>query len=163
MKIKVLPPDINESDVGFTIIEEKDSLSGKAIRFGLSAIKNVGEAAIDAILSGRHDGKFSSFSDFLSRVDARRVNKKVLESLIKVGALSAYGTRAALLASIDSIREKVKPKTPESQQGLFATGELKKTESSAVITLENIQEFGEDELQSLERQLLGFSLSATPD
>lgn len=163
MKIKVLPPDINESNVDFTIVEEKDSLGGRGIRFGLSAIKNVGEAAIDAILSARKSAKFTSFADFLGRVDTRRVNKKVLESLIKVGALGMYGTRAALLASIDRIREKVvKPKGDDSQQGLFATGELKKTESASIITLENIQEFGEDELQSLERQLLGFSLSARP-
>ena len=163
MKINVLPPDINESNVGFTIVDQKDSLGGRGIRFGLSAIKNVGVAAIDAILSARATGAFTSFADFLGRVDARRVNKKVLESLIKVGALEMYGTRAALLASIDKIREKVaKPKGDDSQQGLFATGELKKTESATVITLENIQEFGEDELQTLERQLLGFSLSARP-
>ena len=157
MKIKVLPPDINESAVGFTIVE------GKAIRFGLSAIKNVGNAAIDAILTARKDGEFTSFADFLGRVDGRRVNKRVLESLIKVGAMGRFGGRAALLSSIDRIREKVsKPKGDNSQQGLFATGELKKAESATVITIENIEEFGEDEIQSLERQLLGFSLSAKP-
>lgn len=160
--IKVLPPDINESDIGFTIVKEKDSLEGRAIRFGLSAIKNVGVAAIEAILSARSGGKFFSFADFLGKVDARRVNKRVLESLIKVGAMSAFGGRATLLASIDKIRDKVKPKSDEPQPGLFATGELKKTEAASVITIENIQEFGEDELQSLERQLLGFSLSAKP-
>lgn len=160
--IRVLPPDINESDIGFTISVEKESLEGRAIRFGLSAIKNVGVAAIEAILSAREAGPFGSFADFLSRVDARRVNKKVLESLIKVGAMSKFGGRATLLASIDRIREKVKPKEGTPQAGLFATGELKKTEAASVITIENIQEFGEDELQSLERQLLGFSLSAKP-
>jgi DNA polymerase-3 subunit alpha len=163
MKIKVLPPDINESDVGFTIVPEKDSLDGKGIRFGLSAIKNVGEAAIGAILLARSVKKFLSFADFLSKVDGRKVNKKVLESLIKVGAMSAFGSRAALLASMDSIREKVvKPKGDDSQQGLFATGDLKKTEAASVITVSNIQEFSDDELESLERQLLGFSLSAKP-
>lgn len=163
MKIKVLPPDVNESDVGFTIVAQKDSLDGNAIRFGLSAIKNVGEAAIGAILSARHDGKFLSFADFLSKVDGRKVNKKVLESLIKVGAMSAFGSRAALLASMDSIREKVvKPKGNDSQQGLFATGDLKKTESASVITISNVQEFSDDELENLERQLMGFSLSAKP-
>lgn len=162
MKIKVLPPDINESDIGFTISKDKDSLGGRAIRFGFSAIKNVGAAAIEAILSGRSTGKFASFADFLSKVDSRRVNKKVLESLIKVGAMSAFGGRATLLASIDKLREKVKPKTDDPQPGLFATGELKKTEAAPVISIENIQEFGEDELVSLERQLLGFSLSAKP-
>lgn len=163
MKINVLPPDINESDIGFTIVDQKESLGGRAIRFGLSAIKNVGEAAIDAILSVRKDEFFSSFADFLARVDARRVNKRVLESLIKVGALNKFGTRATLLASIDRIREKVvKPKGDDSQQGLFATGDLKKTESASIIVMEHVQEFGDDELQSLERQLLGFSLSAKP-
>jgi DNA polymerase-3 subunit alpha len=163
MKIKVLPPDINESSIDFTIVPEKDSLDGKGIRFGLSAIKNVGEAAIGAILSVRGEDKFSSLADFLSKVDGRKVNKKVLESLIKVGAMSAFGSRAALLSSIDSIREKVtKPKGDDSQQGLFATGDLKKTEAATVITVANIQEFSNDELESLERQLLGYSLSAKP-
>ncbi len=163
MKIKVLPPDINESEVGFTIVPEQNSLNGKGIRFGLSAIKNVGEAAIGAILSAREGKKFLSFADFLSKVDGRKVNKKVLESLIKVGAMSAFGSRAALLASVDSIREKVtKPKGDDNQQGLFATGEIKKTEAASVITISNVQEFSDDELESLERQLLGFSLSAKP-
>lgn len=162
MKIKVLPPDINESNVGFTITESKGSLEDKGIRFGFSAIKNVGAAAIEAILIGRKDGKFTSFADFLGKVDSRKVNKKVLESLIKVGAMSGFGGRATLLASIDKIRDKVKPKADDPQPGLFATGELKKTEAASVITIENIQEFGEDELVSLERQLLGFSLSAKP-
>lgn len=163
MKIKVLAPDINESDIGFTIIDDKDSLEKKAIRFGLSAIKNVGEAAISAILSARKEGKFASFAIFLSKVDGRKVNKKVVESLIKVGAMSAFGNRAALLASVDSIREKVvKPKGDDNQQGLFATGDLKKTEAASIITIANMQEFSDDELESLERQLLGFSLSAKP-
>jgi len=156
MKIKVLPPDINESSIGFTIQDG-------AIRFGLSAVKNVGEVAIDIILTARKEGKFESFADFLERVDARKVNKKVLESLIKVGAMGMFGGRSTLLASIDKIREKVaKPKGDDNQQGLFATGDLKKTEAASVITIENIQEFGDDELESLERQLLGFSLTAKP-
>jgi len=162
MNIKVLPPDINESHVDFTIIPEKESLDGKAIRFGLSAIKNVGEAAITAILSARDEGHFISFADFLGRVDGRKANKKVLESLIKVGAMSKFGGRASLLASLDSIRDKVKPKINEGQGGLFATGDLKKTESSVVINIEDVTELTDDEIESLERQLLGFSLSAKP-
>ena len=163
MKIKVLPPDINESDTGFTIIADSDSLSGKAIRFGFSAVKNVGGVAIEIILTARKSGKFESLSDFIGRVDARKVNKKVLESLIKVGAMSKFGGRAALLGSLDKIREKmVKPKGDDNQPGLFAATDIKNVSASEVITIENIQEFPEDELQSLERQLLGFSLSARP-
>jgi len=163
MEIKVLPPDINESDMGFTIVEDKESLSGKAIRFGFSAVKNVGGVAIDVILTARKIGKFESFSNFIGRVDGRKVNKKVLESLIKVGAMSRFGGRAALLASVDKIREKmVKPKGDDNQPGLFAVEDIKKMSSSEVVMIENIEEFPEDELQSLERQLLGFSLSARP-
>jgi len=163
MEIKVLPPDINESDTGFTIVKDSESLTGKAIRFGFSAVKNVGGVAIEIILTARKDGKFESFSDFIGRVDARKVNKKVLESLIKVGALSKFGTRAAILASLDKIREKmVKPKGDDNQPGLFAVEDIKHMASVEVVEIENIQEFPDDELQTLERQLLGFSLSAKP-
>ena len=151
MKIPVLPPDINESKVDFEI--EKGS-----IRFGLSAIKNLGVAAIDAILEARKAGPFISFSDFLARADGRRVNKKVLESLIKVGALSAFGNRATLLESLDEVRTRVsKPKSDENQQALFTV-----SSSASIFSLPAIDEFNEEELQNLERQLLGFSLSARP-
>ena len=164
MGVKVLPPDINESDVGFNIVADKDSKSGRAIRFGLSAIKNVGKAAIEAILEARKDGHFSSFAEFLSRADARRVNKKVLESLIKVGALSSFGGRAALLYSIDEIRSRVvRPKSSAGQQDLFGESDtVKSKESVSSLIRTDVSEFSQDELQSLERQLLGFSLSAKP-
>jgi DNA polymerase-3 subunit alpha len=156
MKITVLPPDINESDIGFTIVNN-------AIRFGLSAIKNVGNAAIEAILESRETGRFTSFANFLSRVDGRRVNKKVLESLIKVGGMSQFGNRATLLSSIDSFREKnTKPKGDDNQPGLFATNDLEKTEVLETVSLTDIQEFANEELEVLERQLLGYSLSAKP-
>jgi len=154
MGIQVLPPDINKSDVGFTIEE-------KAIRFGLSAIKNVGRAAIEAILDARRAGEFNSLFDFLERVDGRRVNKKVLESLVKVGALSKFGKRASILSSIEEIKAKIKPKKRSAQEGLFKDEVLKKSASSN-ISLADIDEFSEVELQNLEKQLLGFSLSAKP-
>ncbi len=164
MKIKVLPPDINESQVGFAIVASDDSLNDSAIRFGLSAIKNVGQAAIDAILEARVEGNFNSFADFLSRVDARRCNKKVLESLIKVGAFSEYGNRAALLASIDKVRSKLAPKVDKNQgqQGLFGEDIPKEAPKLDLFIDNTVSEFNEDELQTLERQLLGFSLSAKP-
>ncbi len=164
MGIVVLSPGINESDVGFAIVDNKDSLEGSAIRFGLSAIKNVGRAAIDAILEVRESGSFVSFQDFLTRVDGRRVNKRVLESLIKVGAMEKFGARAALLASMDEIRAKVKPKTNTNQQDLFADApEAQKSEGATVYQLvSNVSEFPDEELQNLERELLGFSLSAKP-
>lgn len=165
MGIKVLTPDINQSNEGFKIVDDEDSLGGKAIRFGLSAIKHVGEAAIEAILEARDEAPFASFADFLARTDARRVNKKVVESLIKVGGLSEFGKRAALLSSLDEVRSKVtKPKSLKGQQGLFSSEDLKKSTKSSPTkkVVSEVPEFTDEELQSLERQLLGFSLSAKP-
>ena len=164
MGIQVLPPDINESAVDFIISDDKGTLDGKGIRFGLSAIKNVGKAAIEAILEARDEGEFVSFADFLNKADARRVNKKVLESLIKVGALTAFGKRAALLASYEEIRNRVsKPKALKNQQGLFSQDEIaKSSKTQSMIIADDISEFSDEELQALERQLLGFSLSARP-
>lgn len=164
MGINVLAPDINLSNEGFKIVDDKDSVYKKSIRFGLNAIKNVGTAAINAILSERENSEFLSFPDFLSRVDSRKVNKKVLESLIKVGSLSKFGSRAKLLAVMDEIRGKVtKPKSFENQDGLFTKEEIKKSMSYEIPeSLNDIEEFDDEKIQSLERQLLGFSLSAKP-
>jgi len=164
MKIKVLPPDINESDFGFTIVDDKESLAKRAIRFGLGAIKNVGQAAIEAIISARKDGIFTSFPDFLTRVDARRVNKKVLESLIKVGTLSIFGNRATLLSRMEEIRSKVaKPKGLKGQQGLFGVEKNSQKIVKEMSFFESeISEFSDEEIEQFERQLLGFSLSGKP-
>jgi DNA polymerase-3 subunit alpha len=166
MKIKVLPPDINESLEGFVIVKDKKSLGGQAIRFGLDAIKNVGNAAISAILEARDDGPFENFQDFLSRVDSRKVNKKVLQSLIKVGALSMFGTRSYLLKNMDLFREKyMHRKEGQNQQGLFTASEIKKVMESHIERTENIleaDEYNREELEKLEREFLGFSLSAQP-
>lgn len=164
MKIKVLPPDINESDFGFTIIDDSQSLTKRAIRFGLGAIKNVGKAAIEAILSAREGGIFTSFPNFLTRVDARKVNKKVLESLIRVGTLSIFGNRATLLSRMEEIRSKVaKPKTLKGQQDLFGVEKNAEKIVKEILLLEaEISEFSDEEIEQFERQLLGFSLSGKP-
>ncbi|MGI8866661.1 MAG: DNA polymerase III subunit alpha, partial [Rubrobacteraceae bacterium] len=93
MKIDVLPPDVNESGLRFTAI-------GTTIRFGLSAVKNVGDACVDSIISAREEsGPFTDIFDFCERVDSKTYNKRTLESLIKCGAFDNYGpSRAAMLA-----------------------------------------------------------------
>lgn len=163
MKINVLPPDINKSDLGFKIVQDQTSLDGRAIRFGLSAIKNVGEAAISAILTAREAGEFVSFTDFCLRVDAQKVNKKVLESLVKAGAFDSFGRRAALLSVMDEIRNKATAKTRRDagQPGLFETEE-KETDVSPRDSLPDIQEFSQEEKLALERQLLGLYLTEHP-
>ncbi len=93
MKIDVLPPDVNESGLRFTAI-------GTTIRFGLSAVKNVGDACVDSIISAREEsGPFTDIFDFCERVDSKTYNKRTLESLIKCGAFDNYGpSRAAMLS-----------------------------------------------------------------
>ena len=97
MGIEVLPPDVNASRLEFTI-------EGEAIRFGLGAIKNVGEGPVQTILAARAGGRpFRDLEDFCRRVDLRQVNRRALESLIKVGALRPFGHRAQLLAALDRL------------------------------------------------------------
>lgn len=165
MEIVVLAPDINESFVGFTIVKNEESLNNQAIRFGLSAIKNVGKAAIEVIIEARKDGLFTSFVDFCQRVDARKVNKKVVESLIKVGALSSFGNRASLIESLEEIRNKTKQRDNGNQIGLFGEEEEELAKAATVSithTYNQLPEYNEDTLVSLERELMGFSLSAPP-
>lgn len=165
MGIKVLPPDINASGVGFIIAEDKDSLEKRAVRFGLSAIKNVGEAAIGAILSAREEGgRFSSFTDFCSRVDGQKVNKKVLESLIKAGAFDGFGKRAAMLSAMDEIRGRLQSKKRDSgaQADLFEEEKSQMKNLAPVDKLPDVQEFSQEEKLALEKQLLGFYLTEHP-
>lgn len=166
MGIKVLVPDINESDLDFSISKDEESLEGKAIRFGLSAIKNVGNVAIEIILEARKTGPFLTFSDFVNRVDARKVNKRVLESLIKVGAMDKFGKRTALLAAIDVVKAKLsKPKENNGQSALFSEEDESKVSafvSDSSIIDNTIDDYSDEERENFERQLLGFSISAKP-
>lgn len=143
MKIPVLAPDINKSDTIF-------SIDGQSIRFGLSAIKNVGEVAIGIILKAREDGEFKSLTDLCLRVDASKVNRKVLESLIKAGALDQFGRRSAMLAGLDKIR---KVKADSNQSMLFDEEE---------VPLPDIDEFEKDQKLGMEKELLGFYLTEHP-
>ncbi len=101
MGIEILAPNVNYSCWGFTI--ENGPSGENCIRFGLGAIKNVGEGPVEEIIHGRGDKKFIDVNDFLRRVDLRKVGKRALESLIQVGALDDLGSRPALLESMDRI------------------------------------------------------------
>ena len=101
MGLEVLPPDVYSSGYDFTIEDRPDGKA--AIRFGLGAIKNVGQGPVDAIISARGDRPFSDGNNFLRRVDLRNVGKRPLECLIKVGALDQFGSRYALLRAIDTM------------------------------------------------------------
>lgn len=100
MRIQVLAPDVNESFVEFAVVPNNDD-SNAPIRFGMSAIKNVGTNAVEEILRARKDGKFESLENFFERVNTRIVNRKALESLIKAGAFDGFGERSYLLHNLD--------------------------------------------------------------
>ncbi|HOX95991.1 MAG TPA: DNA polymerase III subunit alpha [Candidatus Woesebacteria bacterium] len=169
--IRVLSPDINESRTDFTVVdipedqrllEGRAKDTGKAIRFGLSAIKNVGESAIKAIIEARKKADFKSFTDFIYRVDLAKVNKKVIESLIKTGALDRWGNRAQLLSALPIIREnavKIQKGKDTSQVGLFSTVAHEEDTSDH---LPKISEIPLDEKLKLEKDLLGFYLTDHP-
>jgi DNA polymerase-3 subunit alpha len=101
MGIEVLAPNVNYSCYGFTI--ENGASGENCIRFGLGAVKNVGEGPVEEIIKGRGEVKFQDVNDFLRRVDLRKVGKRALESLIQVGALDDFGNRPSLLESMDRI------------------------------------------------------------
>jgi len=110
MKVPIKPPDVNESGTDFTV-------SGGAIRFGLGAVRNVGEGAIAELIAKRSEQRFESLADLCARVDGRQVNRRVLESLIKAGALDAFGGRAALLAGLDGAIDYGQQITQERELG----------------------------------------------
>jgi DNA polymerase III subunit alpha len=158
MGISILTPDINSSGIEFTV-EEKN------IRFGLSAIKNVGSAAIESIIAARNkDGKFKSFFDFVARIDLNKVNRKTLESLVKAGAMDEFGKRSALLLGIPQIVDeahKHRKVKAAGQVGLFDSGE-ETNDSIFTVVLPDVQELLPREKLAYEKELLGFYLTAHP-
>ncbi|MGD9384449.1 MAG: DNA polymerase III subunit alpha [Desulfobacterales bacterium] len=156
--IEVLPPDINESGNEF-------SVTGSKIRFGLVAVKNVGENAIESIVETRNKGgKFSSLCDFCERVDLRKVNKRVVESLIKCGAFDSTGDyRSRMTASIENVfdyGQRVQKERSDPQIGLFDM-----PGSGPAInlpTMPEIDEWSEKQLLALEKESLGFYITGHP-
>lgn len=157
MGIDLLPPDINKSTTEFTIENGK-------IRFGLTAIKNVGQAAIDVILSTRDvDGSFSTLSDFIRRVDTSKVNRKTVESLVRAGAMDAFGSRTKLLTAVGPIVEqaqRLKRNVTQGQVGLFddEPGDI----PELMDVLPDVVEAPQEEILAGEKELLGFYFSAHP-
>jgi len=160
LKISVLQPDINKSTNEFSI-EEKTK-----IRFGLSAIKNVGEAAISSILEERLKNPFLSLEDFCMRLSGAAINKKTLESLIKAGAMDAFGKRSVLFASYQEIVEranKLKKQQQEGQASLFGDAEEDFTVSKHAASLySEIEDFSDVEKLAFEKELLGIYISSHP-
>ena len=162
MEIPVEPPDVIFSDADFTP-------HGKAIRFGLTAIKNVGRNAIDSILTARNElaeqkKTFASFWEFCEKVDLRLMNKRVVESLIKSGALDSFGRRAALMASVDKAMERAQKTQRDreaGQHGLFGIFDDHPATAKAD-DLPNIPDWDEYQRLQAEKEVLGFFVSGHP-
>jgi DNA polymerase III subunit alpha len=158
MGIEVLPPSVNESLVDFTYIDDK------TIRFGLQAIKNVGADVAQAIVDERKErGQYKSIVDMASRVDTKSFNKRVLEALMKAGAMDCLGERNQLLASIDQItkfnRETMKD-LASGQSNLFADAPALASESQ--LNLREVPPATKREKLAWERELLGLYVSEHP-
>lgn len=159
MKIKILPPDVNESQVNF-------SVSNNNIRFGLAAIKNAGLAAVESIIEERNKGSYyKDFADFCSRKHSHLINKRLLEYLIKSGALDSFGNkRAQLLSGIEaglSLAQQVSKNKSSGQLSLLDFWEGA-AETTTFIELPEVNEFTRDELLAQEKEALGLYISGHP-
>ena len=163
MGIPVEPPNVQFSYAHFTPHDE-------AIRFGLTAIKNVGGNAIESILSARREleekGRtFGSYWEFCEKVDLRLMNKRVLESLIKAGALDSFGRRSQLIAAADSAMEraqKAQRDVAAGQHGLFGMFDDTPAASRSADSLPNVPDWAENERLQAEKEVLGFFVSGHP-
>ena len=155
--IQVLPPDINESDKEFTVI-------GSKIRFGLVAVKNVGEGAIEVIIDDRKEGRFSSLFDFCERVDLKKANKRVIESLIKCGAFDSTGAnRSQMMASLENAidyGQRVQKERTDPQMGLFNMGGVR--QDINLPKMSSMDEWDERQLLAFEKEALGFYITGHP-
>ena len=163
LKIDILKPDINRSYTKFTVDNGK-------IRFGMGSIKNVGLAAVDAIVENRKEhGEYKSFTDFCERIEGEAVNKKCIESLIKAGAFDNFAeTRSTLMASFEDIIDTITGSSKKNIQGqvsMFDIGGAKEeTEDLEKLKYKytTLKEYSDQELLSMEKEMLGIYISGHP-
>ncbi|MEK7767206.1 MAG: hypothetical protein AAB368_13315, partial [bacterium] len=173
MGIPLLPPDVQRSRVEFAI-EDASAGHGTApgtfgIRFGLLAVKNVGQSAIESLIAAREaGGAFKSLEDFCARVDTRLLNKRVVESLIKAGAMDAFGKRAALTARVDEALAFGQARQAERLAGQGALFGLDPDAPHPALSPPGrgnqapVREWPEHRILAEEKEVLGFYLSGHP-
>src|ERR1039457_3520009 len=164
MGIRVEPPDVQTSGAQFTPLVTSQ---GEAIRFGLAAVKNVGGNAIESIMKARAEagGRFKSLWEFCEKVDLRVMNKRVIESLIKAGALDSLGQRAPLMAAVDKAMEraqKMQKDAAQGQSGLFGLFDEGPKAGRGNDDLPKVAEWEEGERLANEKEVLGFFVSGHP-
>ena len=154
--LEVLPPDVNESGWKFTVV------GGATIRFGLGAVRGVGEAAVQSILAAREEGgPFDTFFGFLKRIDPRALNKRACEALIAAGALDSFGHRRQLSAGLDEAYGEVMARLQEAETGqhsLFGGPGVERPGPS----LPTVPEWDDRDRLAREKEALGFFISGHP-
>jgi len=159
MGIEILPPDVNEGEMGF-------SVSGNNIRYGLSAIKGVGRPVIEALTAEREqNGKFTGLKDFVDRLSGKEVNKRTVESFIKAGAFDAsFGTRKQLMQVYVGVMDDVAQERKKSFTGQMSLFDFASEEDKQEfeIRLPNVGEYSKEELLDFEKEVLGVYLSGHP-
>ena len=164
MGIRVEPPDVQVSGAQFT---PHITPEGEAIRFGLAAVKNVGGNAIESIMKAREEvgGRFTSIWEFCEKVDLRVMNKRVIESLIKAGALDSLGQRGPLMAAVDKAMEraqKAQRDAAQGQAGLFGLFDESPKAGHGGDDLPRMADWEEGERLANEKEVLGFFVSGHP-
>lgn len=165
LNIEILKPDINKSETKFIV--EKNS---KKIRFGMGSIKNVGTAAVDAIVEERRkNGEYKSFTQFCERIQGEAVNKKCIESLIKAGAFDEFEqTRSTLMASFEEILDSISDSSKKNFKGQVSMFDLASTNAEEEdleklkYTYHTLKEYSDKELLSMEKEMLGLYISGHP-
>ncbi len=161
MGIELSPPDINHSQLEFSAITKDDQ---DIILFGLGAIKGVGEAAVLSILEVRSEGgEFSDMQDFVNRIDPQKVNKKVIESIVKAGGFDSFGwSRKALLDQVEKIVETAKMANEAKKNALGSLFGDDEEITTVKLELTNSDEFDLKQILEFEKETLGFYVSGHP-
>jgi DNA polymerase-3 subunit alpha len=172
--IKVLPPDVNVSDKDFTPVylteakkRSKKSAAAGVIRFGLCAVRGVGEKAVESVIQERSEqGEFRSLYDFTERVDLRAVGRGTIEALIKCGAFASIGARRSqLLQVLDGAVEMGQQSQNDKRSGqlnMFGQAVAKTTAAAPADVLPDVKEFASADLLKFEKELLGFYITSHP-
>ncbi len=158
LNIKVLPPDVNESNVKFTVVNQK-------IRFGLAAIKNVGENAIQSMIAERtKNGLFTTFLDFCQRIEGREINKRCIESLIKSGAFDSLNVfRSKLMAVYERFLDGIAQAKKKSMEGQLSIFDLmQEPQESLQEDYPDIKEYPPNVMLAMEKEMLGLYVSGHP-
>src|SRR5690606_4307016 len=155
--LEILPPDVNESGFKFTVVADR------RVRFGLGAIRNVGEGAIDSIIAARAPGTIATLSDLVERIDLRLCNKRVLESLIAAGACDSLGGhRKQLIEGLEAALAEAQLRQQERESGQESLFGESAPVQHQPLELPDVPAWSEAERLAREKEVIGFFISGHP-